>query len=340
MNKNKLYRTLIFIKEQFLLFFSNIWYYGFSYAFYSIIWWMAFHMHIPYAYKMSKLAINKKTTFWDKRIKRKYNDILEEIANESNQYNDKEPASNTIWFFWAQGEEKMPPLVNACYRQLRHYNDNVVLVSMDNLCKHVNIDETIITKAKSGKIKWANFSDIVRNLLLVQHGGLWLDSTIWVSGRVPFERLSKHLFWTASGTEEYMKLPDKIFFWSSYEWNWSSSILYSRNKNFILFSFVSKMLIAISEREKYWPDYVIQDYLIYYAHKHYPIIRKCAEQNDIPGSKRMLLAQKMNDKFDIEEYDKLTDTDYFFKLSFRTPWRTTTNNDEQTFYGRIMQGCI
>lgn len=66
-----------------------------------------------------------------------------------------------------------------------------------NYKDYVNMPDYIIRKQQSGEIDLTHFSDILRMMLLAQHGGIWMDSTLLIP--------SKHL-----GT--FIRPEDK--FWS------------------------------------------------------------------------------------------------------------------------------
>lgn len=311
--------------------------YSFSYACYSILWWFCFYIRPPFCGKISTFAINKKTKWLDRYFKNNYHDIINKYLEKD--WQTKEIESTHIWVFWGQGEENMPPLVKACYKQLTHYNNNVILLTNQNIKGYIELPCIVFEKVNSGKISWAHFSDIVRNTLLAKRGGLWIDATVWVAGTIPFDKLSEVEVFSANG-----KVPvssRSIRFWTSFDYNWSTWCMWSRNINSILFSFVSEMLISIAEREKVWPDYVIQDYLIYYAYKYLPAVAEMFEQStSIPCDKRNMLATVMNNKFNENVYAELTKSDFFFKLSFRTKWKKETEDYKQTFYGRILEDII
>lgn len=339
MNTDKQKRKITFIREQALFFVKNCKCYGPLYAMFSLLWWMTFYLKLPFSYKLSRISILYKTRFWDNRLKSHYADIIRKVDAQRNAQVNPQHAT-TVWFFWGQGESEMPPLVRACYSQLKTFNEEVKLITLENLCQYIIIDEQIVRKVYNGQIKWANFSDIIRMSLLAKYGGLWLDSTIWVRGKIPFDILSQYSYWTASGSNEQLKKTERTCFWSSFDWNWSSSILYANQPNFRLYIFVSEMLKAIAVREKHWPDYVIQDYLIYYAYINFPEVADCVRRNKLFCNNRIMLAKIMNQKFDIKHYNELTRSDYFFKLSFRTSWKKNTENHELTYYGRILEGPI
>ena len=320
-------------KEFFLL-----WkHYSFLYAWYSIIWWVCFYARPPFCNRLSTYAINKKTKWLDKYFSHKYKDIIEKYQNW--QFETLPVEEPYIWVFWGQGEENMPPLVKACYRQLTHYNENINLVTIENVNKYIELPGIIFEKANARKISWAHFSDIIRNTLLAKYGGLWLDATVWVRGEIPFDRFSQVDIFSANG--ETPNTSRSTRFWTSFNYNWSTWCMWSRSANNILYSFVSEMLIAIAEREKQWPDYVIQDYLIYYAYKNLPGIANMLEESKaIPCYKRNELANIMNNEFNEDKYRELTKEDFVFKLSFRTSWETETKDGKETFYGRILENII
>ena len=318
-------------------FFFKTKHFSIALALYDFIWWICFYIRPPFAYKLSTFAIRKKTVWLDKYIGKHYSEIIERYHNNNSI---QAPVKNhKIWVFWGQGESQMPPLVKACYRQLTAFNNNVVLLTNHNIKNYIHLSPIIYDKVTNKDISWAHFSDIIRTTLLANYGGLWLDATVWVSGKIPFEKLLKFSVFTANG-----KVPitnRSIQFWTSFEWNWSTWCLFSNRKQNILFSFVSEMLQAIAIQEKYWPDYVIQDYLIYYACHQFPEVRKNMEEcNKTESKKRNHLATLMNSPWNENIYLNLIKTDFFFKLSFRTQWKKTTKNGNQTYYGHIISTNI
>jgi hypothetical protein len=97
------------------------------------------------------------------------------------------------------------------------------------------------------------------------------------------------------------------------------------------------MLTNIAIHEKQWPDYVIQDYLIYYAAQNSPEIDAMFKQMRMfPCKRRNELASIMNDEYNEEMYKELIKEDYFFKLSFRANWKENTESGEPTFYGTLI----
>lgn len=98
----------------------------------------------------------------------------------------KDDENEKIWTMWQQGEEKAPALVKACYRSIRrHCKQELVILDDNNFEQYVNLPKEIIEKYRAGKIRRAHFADIVRVELLYEHGGIWLDSTAFLTQPIP-----------------------------------------------------------------------------------------------------------------------------------------------------------
>lgn len=308
--------------------------YGLGLALWDLLWWVCFYTHLPFAWKLSTLAIKRKTAWLDRYIEQKYSDIIG--AYTSAYAEPKAAGERRIWVFWGQGEDSMPELIRACYEQLVALNgDAVTLVTNQNVHEFLDIPAVIYEKVERGAISWAHFSDIIRTSLLARYGGLWLDATVWTTRQFPFEEFGEMPFYSANGKVAVSSRA--VRFWTSFQWNWSGWCLYASNKNEVLFSFVSEMLINLAQREKYLLDYVLVDYCIYYACRKLPGVGDAmSECNKTEFRYRNRLAELMNRPYNEQEYEQLTATDYVFKLSFRAGWQPATADGATTYYGKLI----
>ena len=98
----------------------------------------------------------------------------------------RDDENEKIYTMWQQGEDKAPPLVQACFRSIRrHCKQELVILDDNNFEQYVKLPPEIIAKYRAGKIRRAHFADIVRVELLYEHGGYWLDSTAFVTAPIP-----------------------------------------------------------------------------------------------------------------------------------------------------------
>ena len=105
--------------------------------------------------------------------------------------------SNKVWVCWLQGMENAPDLVQKCYASLQDNltDREIVLLTEDNYRDYVNFPEYIQQKIDSGVITRTHFSDLLRLELLLNHGGTWIDATVFCSGgEIPAYMLDSDLF--------------------------------------------------------------------------------------------------------------------------------------------------
>ena len=92
-----------------------------------------------------------------------------------------------VWVCWWQGYDNMPELCKLCYNRLRKMlpeNSELLLITLDNYENYVNIPKYIKEKFTKGYISMTAFSDVLRNYLIKENGGFWIDSTIFVSSAI------------------------------------------------------------------------------------------------------------------------------------------------------------
>lgn len=97
------------------------------------------------------------------------------------------PAQKTIWTCWLQGIDNAPPIVKKCIESIKRYAGDyeVQIIDNCNFSQYITIPDYIIKKHELGIIPHAHFSDIIRLALLEQYGGIWIDSTIWLTNQLP-----------------------------------------------------------------------------------------------------------------------------------------------------------
>lgn len=123
----------------------------------------------------SRLGIQNKSC---KKMESKYKKILNHTAPLISKSLDEK---NTIWFCWLQGIENAPKLVKICYQQLVTLfpDKKIVVITAENYEVYTEFPEFIINKWKMGIITNTHFSDLIRIELLYNHGGTWIDSTVY-----------------------------------------------------------------------------------------------------------------------------------------------------------------
>ena len=103
---------------------------------------------------------------------------------------------NCVWTLWLQGEKNAPQIIKNCIESMKIYlkHHRLIVLDENSIHKYINLPKYIIDKYKSGKISKTYFSDIIRYCLLYKYGGLWLDSTLLLTGEFPGKILAQDFF--------------------------------------------------------------------------------------------------------------------------------------------------
>ncbi len=166
----------------------------------------------------------------------KYSDLIKKYSGaviDSKTCPKVAPKDFQIYYCWLQGEEYLTPVARVCYNVLKKQAGNYKVIFLDenNFSDYVDIPDYIVQKFKSGKMKPAHFSDVIRMNLLEKFGGLWLDATVLVT-----EPLEKHKkFWKLNYfTQKFTHKRDNDFYITKHFKAYSS---YSKLRNFAQSSF-------------------------------------------------------------------------------------------------------
>ena len=93
-----------------------------------------------------------------------------------------------LWQYWESPDGTIPPLVQACLNSVEKYKGDKckrIMLTPENVKDYVDIPQIFWDLKEKGKIKTAFFSDILRTCLLIQHGGIWIDSTVLLTEELP-----------------------------------------------------------------------------------------------------------------------------------------------------------
>lgn len=302
-------------------------YFSLNYAVYCSAWWIGWY--IPSLRRVCMWGFIHKDKYVKAYLKNKYSDIMTSYAStDKREMKFVHTEDFPIWVFWYQGFKTSPPLVKACLENLKRKNKNVIEISKDNIDSFIDIPEYIKQKVSKGEITYTHYSDIIRVSLLAKYGGLWLDSTCFVSKAIPESIKQKDFY--SSKTINKQPLP----LWSNSRWcGWGQGTCY---KNYPLYIFLRDMLYAYWRTEKILIDYLLLDALMEIGFDINPMMQKDLQdlpENNINRNRLWLL---MNEAFQQSKYEELTKQTWLFKLSYKTKLNTTTKLGEETFYYKIL----
>lgn len=172
---------------------------------------------------------------------------------------DCENMENTVWICWLQGIENAPALVQNCYCSVKHHitDKNIIVISKDNFKKYTSLPDYILQKWEKGIISNTHFSDILRVNILLRHGGLWLDSTVYMTGALPNYITNTDFFAYQNG------------FFNEEMINLGSWLLYSKPNNILLLE-TENLVFKYWQKKNYLQNYFLLHIFFRMVTDYYP----------------------------------------------------------------------
>lgn len=257
---------------------------------------------------------------------RRYGYILEKYINISTE---SSKSNNIIWVLWWQGLDQMPPLPKKCLEQMNKMNPGKVrLISKYNYHYYINIDERVVKKVEDGIFSITFFSDIIRFKLLGEYGGLWADSTIWMTKSVPDE------FWNLNFLS--IKKPDtKTTRWPG-RMHYTAFFIGGKPKGY--FKFCGDMLERYAIEEKKLINYFLVGYVISIAEvNNIDDFEKDIKNLPTNNERFQELVDYLNFPYNNDQFEILEDKyNWVFKLSWKKKFLSQIEN-KKTYFGKIIE---
>lgn len=263
-----------------------------------------------------------------------YNYLENDFPELIKKYSDKTECGThsekiPVWICWWQGEENFPAIVKMCVDRIRKLAPDyttVILVTERNYKDFIDIPEYVIKKIKDGKFSITAFSDLLRVLLLSEYGGMWIDSTVYVTDQFD-ENYFKNPFYSPKASDSSKSIDQAS------ERRWCGYLMAVVPHN-PLFEYLRDYLLAYWAKYDKVIDYVLLDYVIMTAYKNIPHI-KAMMDNRPPNNENIWgLLRSMNMPYDEKLYENLRNSNHFHKLTYKRTFVEKVNGKD-TFYKMI-----
>lgn len=277
------------------------------------------------------------------RLLKKHQIILDYLDNKYNsfwttyKFTKKMPESderlrNKIWICWWQGLDNAPEIVKACVESIKRYAGNyeVICITEENYKNYVTFPKWIEEKRKQNIISRTIYSDLLRMNLLSTYGGLWIDSTF---------------FCTSKCFEDYMQLP----LWSikrpdylhcsvacGYFANYSLGCGY---ENRWIYKVILDFLYNYWKENDKLIDYLLTDYVIVLAQKHYKEIADAFSKIEPNNTYCDELYKVLGLPYDENIWKKISKDTVLYKLTWKQSFEKEVDGKE-TFYGKLIAGTL
>lgn len=272
-------------------------------------------------YELQALQISNKKFI---RLNKKYKKFLDELEIDPTPQSDE--INNNVWVCWFQGIENAPEIVKKCNESVRYYlyDKDIHIITEENMCDYVDLPPYILEKFQKKIIAYAQMADILRTMLLVKYGGMWLDGTVFLTDKIPEYVYSKPLFLL------HYKFKDDLTIVKN---NW---FIYSQKENRILKAIMQLLF-------EYWrKENILREYFLWHNFMKMALEKYDADADNIYYvSEEMAhdLGYALYKKYDPVYWEQIKRWSTIHKLSyyiFHTKDGKMPKDTSGTFYEYIM----
>ena len=253
-------------------------------------------------------------------IKKKFS---KELIYNNNQISSGEKSENIIWIFWWQGVNSAPTIVKRCISSIKENFKlgSVIVIDQNNYKSFVYIDHNILNKFLSGKITITHFSDYYRMALLYEHGGLWIDGSIFVNSELKSDLFEKCIYTIRNPGMDISNISN---------WNWTVGLIGGWRHN--SFFMICRDLIISYWREFDYPiDYFFLDHFVKLIYDKYPKIMQWFENIEDNNSNFYWLQKNANKDYNSIDKEELSST-IFYKISWKGNYKLETEEGTKTLF--------
>ena len=228
-----------------------------------------------------------------------------------------------IWQFWFQGAHNAPALVQKCFDSVKEQMGGeyqIIILDENNLKDYIKFPPFVLQKLRDGVLSKTFFSDLLRVCLLATYGGVWLDATIYLSGKISQNLLAQDFFafqrsaTPPSDAKVWKKFDYGYFVWDeSFKIGLLSSFLVAKAKHPLMLA-LQDLLLGFFEREEslvhYFTLQILFDLLVS-NEKFAPL--NCAVTNDTDAH---LLQLHAKEPFDATLWSEICQKTTIHKLTY------------------------
>lgn len=228
-----------------------------------------------------------------------------------------------VWICWWQGEENASPIVQQCISSIRYWLEKdwkITVITKDNYLKYVKFPQFIEDKWGRGIISNTHMSDLLRLELLIRYGGLWLDATTLLTGKLPEYVSQKTLFLLKVMSKENARI------------QYNSWFIFSQKDNPLLKTTLY-LLYQYWTKEKKIREYFLWHLMLTLVIEEHP--EYVRDIYYVPDELEHILQNIWFEKYDPEYWKLLTSWTSIHKLSNKAELPEDISG---TYYEKIVKG--
>ncbi len=289
----------------------------------------AFGLRHTFAWGLKLFSYNKYTQhlFYnhDKNfLETKYKYVVDKYRN-AKETTETMPDDAPIWVMWLQGEDAMPPIVKKCYESLKQHaaKHPVTLLNRENISQYVTVPDYVWKKMEQGKLQIQYVSDLIRNMLIAQYGGIWCEATI--------------LFTSTPAEFQHYEKPFYILMHRdpTQRWPWCE-IIHMGAKGNLFNTFMADLLLEYAKNEDVQLDYFMFNYAGGVGYHGLPELQRVIDSVPNTHPNHYYYYYYHAEPFNRAKFEKAKADTSFFK----TTYKFGLSNNPDSLYQHILRGDI
>jgi hypothetical protein len=235
----------------------------------------------------------------------------------------------TIWQFWDNPAGKTTPkIVTASIESVKRFKGDFdhKLLDHSTIGNYSDLPGYVFDRLKNGKISYAHFSDLLRLNLLKNHGGIWMDATLYMTDFVPKYIIDRDFFVFLTG-----KL-------THFPYSFMQNFFIRAQKGNFLCEAWYKMCVEYWKHETRRIDYFQHQLMFRSLVLNHPIAQRLFnEMPHISEDDMLQFVDSLFTKFDANEWDRIKKTSFLQKTTYKIPYSV---NCRGTYFSRLSEGKL
>lgn len=236
------------------------------------------------------------------------------ISCYKNTSETKGEIGTRVWTMWYQGLENAPELVKNCIRLMeKAVGPDLVVLDKDNISAYFKPAEHIQKLFDNGNLGIQNYSDYVRNGILAEYGGTWMDATIFLTDSDYISSYCNKAFHTVCHA------PKKYEGMEHGRW---STFFIAGAPSCPVFQFVRDYYEFYYLKFSESVDYFMTDFLYLVAYRNIPEVKRLIETCHVENKYSVFsLVGLLDNPFDEYIWNDRVDNNYVYKLVWKRQFK-------------------
>jgi len=241
----------------------------------------------------------------------------------------------TIWQFWDNPVGKTTPdIVKASIESVKRFKGDFDHKILDNstVGHYSDMPGYIFDRLKSGRMIYAHFADLLRLNLLKNHGGIWMDATLYMTDFVPKYIIDRDFF---------VFLTDKL---THFSYSFMQNFFIRAKKSSFLCEAWYQMCIEYWRKEFTDMDYFQHQLMFKSLVFRHPVAQKLFAE--MPHVSEDEVLQFVGDNlfmpFDANEWERIKKLSFFQKTTYKITGGIVadTANYKNTYFSKLCDGVL